>query len=77
MSRHKEFVADLEASLREYPAMLSTDQVAEVVGVSSRTVRTWLASGEIKAVKLSQGRTGRVRVPRAALVAFLAERVAI
>jgi len=77
MSRYqKEMVKELEESFRGHPSMLSVDQAAEIVGVSVRTVRYWLASGELKHVKLSQVRAGRVRIPKTALLSFLAERAA-
>lgn len=74
--RTREFAKELEESFRDKPSMLSIEQAAELVSVSPRTVRYWLASGELRHVKLSQGRAGRVRIPKAALLSFLAERAA-
>lgn len=64
----------IEASLEGEPAMLTGDRVAELCGVGRRAVYEWISLGLLDAVKLSTGRSGRVRVPRAALVDFLARR---
>jgi excisionase family DNA binding protein len=49
------------------------DQVAERLGVSSRTVRRWLAYGELPHIVLPGGRL--IRVPSDALEAWLESRV--
>lgn len=64
----------IEASFAEEPAMLTMDRAAELIGVSRRTIHSWVNSGQLYCVKLSQGRTGRVRIPRASIIQFLSER---
>ena len=56
---------------------LSTDEVAEALNVSVRTVDEWINSGELRAVNVSRNRNSRKprrRVREADLEEFLAGR---
>jgi len=56
---------------------LSTDEVAEALNVSVRTVDEWINSGELRAVNVSRNRNSRKprrRIREADLDAFLAGR---
>jgi len=55
---------------REY---LSIAEVAHILGVSRRTVERKLDAGELSAAKLGKQRTSLVRIPSAALRAFVGE----
>lgn len=76
MSDHARRRQAIEESVKDEPAMLTGDRVGEICGVGRRAVYEWISLGLLDAVKLSDGRSGRVRVPRAALVDFLARRAA-
>lgn len=53
--------------------LLTVDEVAERLGVSSKTVRRELASGDLESVRV--GPAGRlIRVPEKALAIYLATR---
>lgn len=52
--------------------LLSTRRVAEICGVSPRTVAKWLRDGEIRGVKLYPGRNWRIE--EAELERFIRER---
>jgi predicted site-specific integrase-resolvase len=55
--------------------MLTPAQVAAEYGVAVRTLANWRYLGiGPKFVKLTQGRSGRVRYPRSAVAAWLAAR---
>jgi excisionase family DNA binding protein len=53
---------------REY---LTVAELAEKLRCSEPTIRPRIASGELLAVKLGQGRNSAIRVPRDAVVAWL------
>jgi excisionase family DNA binding protein len=55
----------------EAPHLLTRAEAAELARVSTRTVARWIASKRLKAIKTHPGRTGRVLVPKAALLAML------
>lgn len=55
-------------SLREEPKLLSVREVAELLDVHERTVRRWLASGELAG--LEKGGKGYL-IPKTALVDFM------
>ncbi len=52
------------------PALATKRQVAEILGVTPRTIERWHAAGVLGALKLM----GAVRIPRASVARFLAER---
>ncbi len=61
--------------LMNYPAMLTTEQVGEVLQVSPRTLFNWRqAGGGPPYVALGEGRGAAVRYPRADLRAYLNSR---
>ena len=41
---------------------LSTKEVAEIFGVGCFTIRSWVRAGRLKAIKLSEHRSGRIRI---------------
>lgn len=55
----------------EAPHLLTRTEAAELARVSTRTIARWIASKRLKAVKTHPGRTGRVLVPKSALLAML------
>jgi excisionase family DNA binding protein len=52
-------------------ALLTTREVAELLGVSTETVLRWVRRGELPAIRLPGG---ALRFPEATLYAWLAER---
>ena len=44
----------MEKYLDKYPPVLSTDEVAEVLGVTSKTVRVLISSGELKGIRVGK-----------------------
>ena len=54
--------------MKELHRFYTTAQVAELLSVSQRTVRRWIATGELVAHKLGRG----VRISEADLKTFLA-----
>ncbi len=57
------------ATITEAP--LTVSAVALELGVSTGTVRRWILSGELQAMKLGRTRSAHYRVDRAALDRFL------
>lgn len=55
----------------EAPHLLTRTEAAELARVSTRTIARWIASKRLKAIKTHPGRTGRVLVPKAALLSML------
>lgn len=62
-----EDIADIVADL---PAMGTIPEVARVMQVSPRTAARWIASGQLRAVKVGTC----VRIPRRAVADYLAAR---
>lgn len=54
---------------------LSIDDVARELGITRRTITRWIAGRLLPATKLSAGQSGRIRIRRDDLEAFLAVRV--
>lgn len=54
--------------------LVTNRKAAELLGVSTRTLARYVASGQLDRVKLSPAPQGRVRIPAAALEAFIAAR---
>lgn len=57
---------------------LTVPQAAEQMGVSRKTVLSWIDGGGLKAINVSPhgSRQRRFRIPRAAFTAFIASRAA-
>jgi excisionase family DNA binding protein len=67
---------DLERLERELPVLMSERHVAEVLGVSTRTIQRWVAAGELAApIKLGDGdsQRSRKRYGRSAVLALIAK----
>ena len=60
----------LEGVLEGFPPLLKTEDVAEIIGVSHRTVSRLCANGEIPSVKIGRS----VRIPKQALIESLESR---
>lgn len=56
--------------VKDLPALVTVDKAAELLMVSTKTVRNWISSGRLRALKTSDG-SGRVRVPRLELERLL------
>lgn len=65
--------------LDQYPAMMTSAEVAEYMGLDSRQLAEWRyrppEGGGPPYVKVTPGRNGLVRYPRERLRAYLAERM--
>lgn len=66
--------ADIHASSAELPLLLRIDDVARLLSVSRATAYRAVLTGELPSVRISER---VVRVPRLALLAWLAERGAV
>jgi excisionase family DNA binding protein len=62
-----------EDSVRDLPALIPVPQVAELLGVTGRTIRRWASVGRIVVLKTARGRGARALVPRESLRRFLVE----
>jgi excisionase family DNA binding protein len=51
--------------------LLSVSEVAEIVGVSPRSVARWIRSGDLAAVRLGHGPAARLRVSPDDLAGFV------
>lgn len=62
--------------LSEYPAMMTTAQVAEVTQIAPNTLAVWRIRGAAGPpfVKMGEGRGSAIRYPREDLRKYLAER---
>ncbi|HEC35368.1 MAG TPA: DNA-binding protein [Anaerolineae bacterium] len=54
---------------------LTASQVANMCGVSSRTVRRWVRAGFFPGTKRGLGKTSPYRIPREAVESFIARRL--
>lgn len=61
-------MSELEVDLRKLPLLLTVMQFAAVLQVSVRTVKRWIASGELQSHKLPKG---AVRIQRSELFKLL------
>ncbi len=66
---HKGWIPD------HLPHFLTVAQAASLLAVSTRTVRRWIQTGSLDAVRTAR-RTGHIRIPRVGLVGFLDRRSA-
>jgi excisionase family DNA binding protein len=65
------FIISFAESLEELipqKSFFSTEEVAEIFGVRSKTVRKWIYSGKVRAVKVGS----QWRIPRGELIEFAA-----
>jgi excisionase family DNA binding protein len=60
-TRKNPFAGELEAALAEYGPSVTIPDAAVLVGVSERTLRRAVASGELRQYKFGRSRTYRVR----------------
>ena len=66
-SSFKEGSKMMEKFLEEYPPVLSTSDVANILGVTTKTVRSLIKAGDIGSI-----RVGRlIRIPKNMLVEYL------
>ena len=62
----------LENDLKKYPAVLTPDQVAEILGLSRRTVDDYIKAGTIEAFPLDPNKERKqYRVTKAALMVYI------
>lgn len=59
-------------TLAELPSLLTRQEAARYLRVTTRTVARWIASKRLSAIKTHPGRAGRVLIPREALADMLA-----
>jgi len=55
--------------------VLTVSEVADMCGVSPRTVRRWVRAGFFPGVKRGLGKTSPYRIPRDAVEKFIARRL--
>lgn len=68
----KEQLKALGNDLQNYPAVLTPDQVADILGVSRRTADDYIKAGVIDAFALDPNKDRKqYRVTKAALMAYL------
>ena len=60
------------AAVAELPALIRLSNVAKFLDVDQRTVRRYIRTGRLRAMKTAAGGSGRVRVARVELARFLA-----
>lgn len=60
-------VDDPLQAVQTLPHLLKSKDVAKFMGVCLRTVRRWVKSGRLAAMKTHPGRNGRYRIPRESL----------
>jgi excisionase family DNA binding protein len=72
MEAAKERLTALERDLMKYPAVLTPDQVADILGVSRRTADDYIKAGVIESFVLDPSRERKqYRVTKAALMAYM------
>ncbi len=62
---------DVSELVSDLPVLVPFAQAAAFLGVSVRTLRSYIASGRIAAFKYDARRAGKVVIPRGALAKFL------
>lgn len=58
--------------VRDLPPLVPAAQAAAVFAVTTRTLRTWIRTGRLRAIRTCPRGAGRVLVPRDSIVEFLA-----
>jgi len=72
MAVPKDKLTALEKDLSAYPAVLTPDQVADILGVSRRTADEYIKAGIIEAFPLDPSKERKqYRVTKAALMAYI------
>ncbi len=56
---------------KDLPALVKADRAAEFLGVTTRTLRTWIRCGRIRAIRTCPRGAGRVLIGRDELARFL------
>ncbi len=64
---------DVATLVAELPLLIPAVRVAELLSIDARTVRRWIASQRIRALKMSRHRAGRVLIPKTEIVRLLTE----
>lgn len=64
-------MALISSGVKTPSSALTPAEAAAELGVSAASVRRWVASGELQAVRLGDGDLARIRIPRAALERFV------
>jgi len=62
---------EIREALKHRPAVLTLDQASTAVGVSTATMRRWIADGRLRAMKTTPKPGGRFRTLRGDLVRLL------
>jgi len=76
MVKHARAVpAELDDLVKELPITLTKEQAVEVLHITLRQFTRLVQRGDIKIVKTSPGRSGRVLVTRSEVVRFMSERL--
>lgn len=57
----------MEKYLKNYPPVLSVDEVADILGVTGKTIRRLIKVGEIGSIKVGR----LIRVPKDRLIEYL------
>ena len=57
----------MEKYLEQYPPVLSVDEVATILGVTSKTVRNLIKAGNITSIKVGR----LIRIPKDRLIHYL------
>ena len=60
----------MEKFLEKYPPVLDADDVATILGVTSKTVRKLVNSGELNSIKVGR----LIRIPKDMLIDYLERR---
>lgn len=53
------------------PELISTNQAAGLAGVTSRTVRAWVATGGLLSTKPGRSKQAQLRIPREEFIKYL------
>lgn len=57
----------MEKYLEQYPPVLSVDEVANILGVTGKTVRHLIKAGDINSIKVGR----LIRIPKNRLIEYL------
>ena len=70
--RNATLAADLAEATADAPALLTINEAATIVRAHRRTITRWIALGRLPAAKTHAGKSGKVLIPKSALLALLA-----